>query len=534
MDNYFKNFAKKNKKGLSLYSIFLLSYNPIEIFLFCYVIVIFYDKMGKKENLLKIGILCCILFIIVYLNRLIKKYFEKNLIPDLLVYLRKGLYNDTVQTFKHNYKEIDIGGIMTSFVFISSSLNNIIFNLFSTILPKIFTIIFMTIFMIICNKTLGKITIVYFILLSLLIYKLIKECKTICKKKIKQFEKNNSKIEDYFKNMSTIIIKSSKNQNSDLLNIEDLYRNKYKESLNCSLKINVFFSILLIIYFLICIYTVINYQKNLDNYIKISSLVIISYVASFSGYLFDQIPVLMNDYELLQNTKKYYNKILKKKTIKQNFKNNLILKNIKLSLDKKEIFNNLNLEIKKKNKIIITGESGSGKSTLMKILLGFNTNNYKGEYQIDGTSVENIDIDDFRSQINYCEQQSKLFANSVIYNINYGINVEKYKIINFVNHYNIKNLKSIIKQKNIGPNGYKISGGQKQMINIVKCFLQNKSIILMDEPSANLDDYHFNILKKLIQEKVNSTFVIITHDSRFNHLKSFKHYKIINKNIKLK
>ena len=37
----------------------------------------------------------------------------------------------------------------------------------------------------------------------------------------------------------------------------------------------------------------------------------------------------------------------------------------------------------------------------MKILLGFNTNNYKGEYQIDGTSVENIDIDDFRSQINY-------------------------------------------------------------------------------------------------------------------------------------
>ena len=72
------------------------------------------------------------------------------------------------------------------------------------------------------------------------------------------------------------------------------------------------------------------------------------------------------------------------------------------------------------------------------------------------------------------------------------------------------------------------------MINIVKCFLQNKSIILMDEPSANLDDYHFNILKKLIQEKVNSTFVIITHDSRFNHLKSFKHYKIINKNIKLK
>ena len=132
MDNYFKNFAKKNKKELSLYSILLLSYNPIEIFLFCYVIVIFYDKMSKKKNLIKIGLLCCMLFIIVYLNRLIKKYFEKNLIPDLLVYLRKGLYNDTVQSFKHNYKEIDIGGIMTSFVFISSSLNSIIFNLFST------------------------------------------------------------------------------------------------------------------------------------------------------------------------------------------------------------------------------------------------------------------------------------------------------------------------------------------------------------------------------------------------------------------
>ena len=65
----------------------------------------------------------------------------------------------------------------------------------------------------------------------------------------------------------------------------------------------------------------IKYQKNKETYIKISCLVIISYIASFSGYLFDQIPVLMNDYELLRNTKKYYNNILKQNLKKKLFQN---------------------------------------------------------------------------------------------------------------------------------------------------------------------------------------------------------------------
>ena len=531
MEKYFKDFSKKNKIQLSIYSFFLLSYNPIEIFLFCYVMVLFYDRMGKKQNLNKLGLLCCFLFFLVYLNRILKKYFEKNLVPELLIYLRKGLYTDTIESIKKNFKEVDIGGIMTSFVFISSSLKNIIFNLFSTILPKMFTIIFMTIFIVFCNPLLGKITIVYFIMVSILIYLLIKKCQKICYKKIKQFETNNSKIEDSLKNISTIIIKSDKDKDKDIQEIENSYKKKYIHSLDCSLQINILFSILLILYFIICIYIVIKYQKNKETYIKISCLVIISYIASFSGYLFDQIPVLMNDYELLRNTKKYYNNILKQNLKKKVFQNSIQLKNIYLSIDNKKLFNNLNLEIKKNDKIIISGESGTGKSTLMKLLLGFNNSSYKGNYYIDGININNIDIDYLRNQINYCEQQAKLFNMSVLYNINYGINIKESDIINFINKYNIKNLKSIIREKKIGPNSYKISGGQKQMINIVRCFLKKKKLIFMDEPSANLDDYHFNILIKLINETKTSTIIIITHDKRFEKIKYFTKYKLMNKNI---
>ena len=53
----------------------------------------------------------------------------------------------------------------------------------------------------------------------------------------------------------------------------------------------------------------------------------------------------------------------------------------------------------------------------------------------------------------------------------------------------------------------------------------------MDEPSANLDDYHFNILIKLINETKTSTIIIITHDKRFEKIKYFTKYKLMNKNI---
>jgi len=53
----------------------------------------------------------------------------------------------------------------------------------------------------------------------------------------------------------------------------------------------------------------------------------------------------------------------------------------------------------------------------------------------------------------------------------------------------------------------------------------------MDEPSSNLDDYHFNILIHLIHNTQNITFVIITHDMRFDKIQNFNTYKIKNKNI---
>ena len=486
--------------------------------------------MSDNKRIDIIGIWCCLFFLLVYLNRLIKKYFEKYLIPDLIVYLRQELYKNTIESIKVNFKEIDVGGIMTAFVFISSSLNNIIVSLFSTIIPILFTIIFMTIFILYCNPSLGLITLFYFILIIILSYVLIIKCKKTCTQKVQQFEKNNSKIEDYLKNISTIVIKSNTKENN-IENIENKYKNKFINSLNCSLNINIIFTIVIILYFTCCMYVVITKQQKITSFIKISSLVIVAYITSFSGYLFDQLPVLMNDYELLQNTQKYYNKIIQKNNNKIKFKHNLLLKNINYSIDNKIIFKNLNIDIKKNDKIIILGESGTGKSTLMKLLLGFYSDNYNGEYKIDGKNIKNIDLDDFRHQINYCEQQAKLFDESVMYNINYGINVSISQIVNFINHNNISNLKSIIKQKNIGPNGYKISGGQKQMINIVKCFLQKKKIIFMDEPSSNLDDYHFNILINLINKTKNTTFVIITHDSRFNKIQNFKNYKIKNKNI---
>lgn len=191
----------------------------------------------------------------------------------------------------------------------------------------------------------------------------------------------------------------------------------------------------------------------------------------------------------------------------------LELKNITKKYDEKIIFENLNVQFNKTNTINgIIGKSGSGKTTLFNILFGLD-NDYEGVYIIDEQDVKSFDLKKWdeirRNEIHIVFQDFKLIENfTVLENLILTLNCKENEAKNALEKLDILSLENT-KVKNI-------SGGEKQRLAIARALIKNPKILLLDEPTGNLDDVHAEMIMKCIQSLKNEQMMIfiISHDQR--------------------
>lgn len=184
----------------------------------------------------------------------------------------------------------------------------------------------------------------------------------------------------------------------------------------------------------------------------------------------------------------------------------------------KVLFEKLNITVKTDGKIVgITGLSGNGKSTFTKMMLKLYE--YDGEIYIDDINIKELDNMYIRKNITYVNQNSKLFDKKVIENILYGCND--------ISHCN-SHLKEILQypkiaklyrnidlhNKQSGSLGENLSGGQRQVVNIISGLINPSKILILDEPTNALDIELKNEIIKLITDfkKYRKCIMIITHD----------------------
>jgi len=184
------------------------------------------------------------------------------------------------------------------------------------------------------------------------------------------------------------------------------------------------------------------------------------------------------------------------------------------------IFKDKDFLLNTKNKIIgITGLSGNGKSTFAKLLLKM-YHPSSGGILVDGISLEEVDTDYIRENITYVNQSSKLFDKKIIENILYGCN----DVVSCNNHLSevmkyskIRDLyKNIdIHNKSAGSLGENLSGGQRQIVNVISGLINPAKILILDEPTNALDPALKGELISLIRDfkKYKNCIMIITHDS---------------------
>lgn len=184
--------------------------------------------------------------------------------------------------------------------------------------------------------------------------------------------------------------------------------------------------------------------------------------------------------------------------------------------DRKEILiKDVNLKIDKGDKIAIIGESGCGKSTLLKLMMRF-WDVEKGSIEIDNKNIKTIPTKSLRKAKSLVSQDTFLFNDTIENNLKIG---KKYatreEIVSACKKASIHDFIETLPygyETNVGEIGSNLSSGERQRLGIARAFLHDPQVLILDEPTSNLDTLNeAQILKSIKEESNDRTIIMVSH-----------------------
>lgn len=509
-----KELLYKNKKQFAIYLIAIFITTPGNLFITLGIANAFkLFEIHTKAEIFKVIIITLLCAIIPVVLQLISRYMRIGFMRDVLVQVRMMAYeklmNTDVQTFKQKSKEAyqseltsDINLFETDFFM---SLLNITFSLGS------FLIGLLVLFWI--TPVLALTTLLASIIL--LILTIIFEKPTLESKQKVQEEYAN-----YHSNLSNILrgLETIK-----LFRVEKRFEQEFESQvseLEKSKKKN---------------FSINNYQADITHWFA-STYQIIAYM--YAAYLLSQgvikTPQMVivinlvgqlswtmisgfNFANRMKSSIQIYNKITKHEkkeacNIPFKFDNKIQVENLSHAYEQNKVLENVQFTINKNDKVLIYGPSGTGKTTLLDCLTHTITP-LEGEVLYDDLNVEKTNELDYWNNVSYARQDHFIFNDSIVNNI----------ILN--KEYNQKKLEKVLKQVSLTEwvmglkerenylltnNGNNISGGQRQRISLARALYQDKDILILDEPSASLDDQTaFHVYESIL--KLDKTIICVSH-----------------------
>lgn len=194
---------------------------------------------------------------------------------------------------------------------------------------------------------------------------------------------------------------------------------------------------------------------------------------------------------------------------------NVSVSDVSFSYGGETILQNVSLTVPQNKVIGIVGKSGSGKSTLLKLLMRFwNANN--GNISVKGRSITDINTAQLRDMESYVTQETHLFHDSIKSNLKIAkLDATDEEIITACKKASVHDFIMTLPQgydTPVGELGDTLSGGERQRIGVARAFLHDAPLMLLDEPTSNLDSLNEAvILRSLGEQSRGKTVVLVSH-----------------------
>jgi ABC-type multidrug transport system fused ATPase/permease subunit len=496
------------------------------------------EKKSIQQYILPLVCFVVIVQVFIFTNDIL----ETVLYPRMHEFIRRYCLDFIVDGVSTDIQDMEIGKILAKMIRFAPMLYNYIDVWKREVIPYCLIYIFIIIYLSFYDFYLALLITISTVLIIGLTFRAMFTCVGISQKRDRFYNQIYEEVDEILRNMVSVLnCNNYEYENERLHNIEQSYKGCAMNSLLCSSKYKIFFLVVFCIILVLFVFRVMYLYKNkiLTNATLISIFIIMLFLFNKIILHCDQFKDLMFRYgTIIEALSFFHNAIINKETNKTPNTTPvqtdycLIMHQITyLYKGKQSILNNLNLYIECKQNIAIIGHIGCGKSTILKLLMKYIIPT-QGTIYLNGLPYDSLSEKDIRKHIGYIQQSGILFNRSLMENIKYGKrdakDEEVYSLINKLN------LEEFMKRfpnglKTIaGKNGSNLSGGEKQIIWILRILLQDPQIILLDEPTSAMDDDTkdelLNLLIRILKEK---TVICVTHDNDI--LKYFhKIYEIKN------
>lgn len=483
------------------------------------------QAFNEKKNLLKPLIYIIVILSIIQLGNVLGDLHDTKLYPKLQAFIRENMLEAIFKKYETHFQDLQLGDLMSKFVNIPTQLILLLQDVKNYVFPYTISFILAICYFMYYDFVLG---IGLLILVVIYLYYVLGSPKT-CREKssIKDSAQNllNEEIDDTLRNL--ISIYGSEQQSYELSRIDTYEKNyckMFEKTMKCTVVTRYFvtpITIGFIIFFVLrCNYSVKNKKLDISKFVPLSMMLL--YILNAMLLLTDISRNMVFETGTISNfddifAYKNEDKILKDNIIENT--NGIYLKNVSFAHQhsKSPIINDLSMFIPLGERLCIIGDIGSGKSTILKLLLKLNEPT-KGEIYLNGVPYSNIKVNELRKHVGYVPQQPVLFNRTVIENIKYGNNISDEDVITLLQNLNLINEFAHLENginTNVGKNGSKISGGQRQLVWCLRILLSNPDVLILDEPTASLDEKTKELMKGLFDrfmQTANRTVIMVTHD----------------------
>ena len=503
----------------------------------CYSLEILLIKsvLESPDNNL-IFLLFIINSIIITVSGYCKKTFKVAYQVELWDTYRLKVVNKVLHLDYENYTSI-ASGILHNTI---NNVKNMVKNIENAVLffEKIFLIIIQSCIILYVNVYLGLVVLV----LLPIIYHVYKSNNKKINSSYSDFKTAQKDIDKRFAIITNILslIRSKNTEEEELNYIE----NKGKVTSN-ALILNTKLLARSDMRFNIVFYIVITLIIILNKFVIKSSVVETLAIITYFNQLINPVLSIQNCIDLLEENFIYYENYCdliniensinyEDNTQKDDFKYDIELENVsfKYKGSERNVLNNINLRIRKGEKIGICGKSGGGKSSLIYLLNRF-YDPTQGDIKIDGINMKSISNESLRKLVSYISQDTDIIDGTIRDNITYGMsNVNEEEIIDICKKSNLYDFINSLPDglnTEVGTRGLKLSGGQKQRISIARAYLQNAPILLLDEATSALDNESESIIQESLDEiGKDKTVISIAH--RLSTIKNCDRIIVIDNN----
>ncbi len=526
----FKSFLSKHWVTVALYIMLSILSFPLESVILPRYYSEFFDKIrtdtSTKTFIGYFFVLTCILTI-AYTAASLQHHLEAKLLPLINAHYIDFIYKNVVLKHRNSFADIDMGSLISKISFIPSIMREISSDFVAWVFPRIISIVVINIYFFCIHWKLGLVSIILVAIFYLINMNLVNKCIVYSTDRQLGMEKKHSETNDKLSNLFSIYsagdLKSEFEQYS--ANTASVAK-KHTNSLKCVNQNKILNTIFLIVLFVVLnVYTSFLFKTNqLSYHTTVAILLTVLFYVPCFFVISESIPDLSHYFGTLTHYDGFLRELEEVERANATDKRPDIrigrgaISIRRLRFDyggSRQLFNDLSLEIAAGDHVALVGNSGNGKSTLIKLIMGY----YKvddGMILIDGQDINKYNIDSLRKQICYVNQNSKLFNISIYDNISYGNDLTKDDIDRLVAKMRLGGIFEGLSEglnASAGINGDKLSGGQKQIVHLLRAVGRKNKIIVMDEPTAAIDVQNREIVLKAIRElSKGKTLILITHD----------------------